>query len=84
MSTPAMPATSTLTAADPYAAAEGGRPDSQDVEDLRRERDLYLEKLQRVSEAIGSDDPMRVVHDVRNVMNELVLLRKLVDLGDDE
>ena len=78
-----MPATSALTAPESRPAVVG-RPDPQDVEDLRRERDLYLEKLHRVSEAIGSDDPMRIVHDVRNVMNELVLLRKLVDLGDDE
>jgi hypothetical protein len=48
--------------------------------ELHQERDLYLDKLKQVAEIIGSDDPLHVVHDVRNIMNELRLLKKLVDL----
>lgn len=57
--------------------------DTSDVEQLRAERDVYWSKLEQVSEAIGSDDPLRVVHDVRNVLNELGLLRKLVELDEE-
>ena len=54
------------------------------VEKLREEKAILWDKLEQAADVIGSDDPMRIVHDVRNVMNELGLLRKLVELeGDD-
>ena len=34
----------------------------------------------QVAQVIGCKDASKIVHDVRNVMNELVLLRKLVEL----
>lgn len=58
--------------------------DEEDVQRLREERELLWSKLEQVAEAIGSDDPLRVVHDVRNIMNELVLLRKLVELDEED
>ncbi len=65
------------------AQLQGPPSDTDDAMRLRAERDLYWSKLEQTAEAIGSDNPLRIVHDVRNVLNELVLLRKLVDLDSE-
>lgn len=69
------------TTSSPSSAPDDGE---EDVERLREERALLWSKLEQVAEVIGSDDPLRVVHDVRNIMNELVLLRKLVELDEED
>jgi hypothetical protein len=51
-----------------------------EVEALRRERDDLESKLQQIAQVIGAPNTDRILHDVRNVMNELVLLRSLSDL----
>ena len=51
-----------------------------EVEALRRERDELESKLQQIAQVIGAPNTDRILHDVRNVMNELVLLRSLSDL----
>ena len=56
----------------------------KELDRTKAERDQLWNKLEQVAEALGTDNPMRVVHDLRNVMNELVLLRKLVNFDDDE
>ena len=50
------------------------------LEALCRERDDLQEKLREIAQVIGAPNTDRILHDVRNVMNELVLLRSLSDL----
>jgi hypothetical protein len=50
-----------------------------DVVRLRDERDKLLETQQRVLELIGSSDPKRLLHDLRNVLNERALFRALAE-----
>ena len=57
--------------------------DTDDAVRLRAERDFYWSKLEQAAEAMGKDDPLRVVHDLRNVLNELGLLKKLVELDEE-
>ncbi len=59
-------------------------PDMQrlltELAELRRERDALQSQLDTIAEVIGAHSSGKIVHDVRNVMNELVLLRKLAEL----
>ncbi len=70
-----------------HLSASGETDHCADLEEelarVRGERDLLRSRIDRVAEAIGCENPEKVVHDVRNVLNELVLLRKLVELNDD-
>ena len=52
---------------------------AEDPESVRRERDELRQKLDEIASVIGAPDAGKIVHDVRNVMNELVLLRRLTD-----
>ncbi len=54
----------------------------REVASLRQERDTLASRLDSIAEVIGSADTSRIVHDVRNVMNEVVLLRKLAELEE--
>jgi hypothetical protein len=47
-----------------------------DVETLRQQQ-------QRLMELLGTRDPGKLEHDVRNVLNELNLLRKLAELDGE-
>ena len=49
---------------------------------LEQELARHREKLESIAEVIGARDSSKIVHDVRNVMNELVLLRKLAELDE--
>ena len=65
----------------PSSNLGGPSPDQgTQLEALRRERDELQAKLQQIAQVIGASDTNRILHDVRNVMNELVLLRSLADL----
>ena len=73
-----------MTAAPPATSPSSLSSDlGTSASSVRAERDLYRDRLRRVAEAIGCEDETKVVHDVRNVMNELVLLRKLVELDEE-
>ena len=50
-----------------------------EVEGLRAERARMAEILARLTEVLGSKSPDRLVHDVRNVLNERELYRALAD-----
>jgi hypothetical protein len=50
-----------------------------EVERLRAERDRLLEMQSRVLELLGTDRPDRLVHDLRNVLNERALFRALAE-----
>lgn len=47
---------------------------------LRAERERTNEQLCRIMEALGCKSPDRIVHDLRNVLNERELFRSLADL----
>jgi hypothetical protein len=50
-----------------------------EVEQLRAERNRLLESQRRIMELIGAPTPDKLVHDLRNVLNERDLLKALVD-----
>ena len=50
-----------------------------ELERLRSERARMAEIQNRLMEALGTKSPERLVHDVRNVMNERELYRALAD-----
>lgn len=54
----------------------------REYERLRTERDSLRNTLDQIAQVIGARDSDRILHDVRNVMNELVLLRNLADLDE--
>lgn len=65
---------------------QGADPDPEDsLESLRARCESLREENARLSQLLDeiagviNGRPDKVLHDVRNVMNELVLLRKLVD-----
>ena len=49
-----------------------------EVEQLRTERNRLLETQRRIMELIGAPSPDKLVHDLRNVLNERDLLKALV------
>lgn len=49
---------------------------------LRQESERLQAQLEQIAQVVGSQEATRLVHDVRNIMNELVLLRKLVELEE--
>ncbi len=46
---------------------------------LRAERDRANEQLSRIMDVLGCKSSDRIVHDIRNVMNERELFRSLAD-----
>ena len=60
----------------------GDADDPNDPARLRAQRDALQDKLDQIAEVIGAKSADKIVHDVRNVMNELGLLRKLAELED--
>ena len=50
-----------------------------EMEALRTERAKMADILSRLAEVLGSKSPDRLVHDVRNVLNERELYRALAD-----
>ena len=54
-----------------------------EIERLRSERARMVDIQNRLMEAIGTKSPDRLVHDVRNVLNERELYRALADTIQD-
>ena len=50
-----------------------------EVEHLRAERHRLMETQRRIMELIGAPSAEKLVHDLRNVLNERDLLKALVD-----
>jgi hypothetical protein len=50
-----------------------------EAEQLRADRSKMADILNRLMEVLGSKSPDRLVHDVRNVLNERELYRALAD-----
>ena len=49
------------------------------MEQLRAERHRLLETQQRVMELLGTGSPERILHDLRNLLNERNLFKALAD-----
>jgi cephalosporin hydroxylase len=49
------------------------------AEDLQQQIDKMKERERRVMALLNASAPERIEHDLRNVLNELVLLRTLFD-----
>jgi len=54
----------------------------QQLRALQEENAVLNEKLNAVVQAIGAKNADKIVHDIRNLLNELVLLRKLAELEE--
>ena len=52
-----------------------------EAERLRSERDRLLERQRQVAELLRSANPDKIVHDLRNVLNELQLYKLLAETG---
>ena len=52
------------------------------VATLRAERDRLLETQRRIMELLRSANPDRIVHDLRNVLNERDLFKTLADVPE--
>jgi hypothetical protein len=50
-----------------------------EVERLRVERNRLLEMQSQVLQLLGTDRPDRLIHDLRNVLNERALFRALAE-----
>jgi hypothetical protein len=55
---------------------------SAELNRLRSERERWTEQQLRIMELLGSKSPDRIIHDLRNVLNERELFRSLADLDD--
>jgi hypothetical protein len=50
-----------------------------ELEGVKAERAKLSDIINRLMEAVGTNSPERIVHDVRNVLNERELYRALAD-----
>jgi hypothetical protein len=50
-----------------------------EVDQLRAERSRWRETQERIMQLLGATAPEKLVHDLRNVLNERDLLKALVD-----
>ncbi len=58
----------------------GQQPEEKDeVGRLLAERDRLLDQQRQIMQLLGTQSPEKVVHDLRNVLNELGLLRTLME-----
>jgi hypothetical protein len=55
---------------------------SAELNRLRTERERWTEQQLQVMELLASKSPDRIIHDLRNVLNERELFRSLADLGE--
>ena len=53
-----------------------------EIDCLRAEKARMVDTQNRLMEALGTKAPERLVHDVRNVLNERELYRALADVGE--
>lgn len=54
----------------------------RELETLRAERDELSGRLQKIADLLKSSDPDRVLHDLRNVLNELQLYKLLAETDE--
>jgi hypothetical protein len=57
-------------------------PEFGDSEQLREELRILRQREREIVELLGSTSPQRINHDIRNLLNEVRLLRYLADKND--
>jgi Spy/CpxP family protein refolding chaperone len=50
-----------------------------ELEKLRSQRDQLAERQQKIAELLHSPDPDKILHDLRNMLNELQLYKLLAE-----
>jgi Tfp pilus assembly protein PilN len=65
-----------------YATAEL-RDLRSEVDRLRAERDTLLDRQRQVMDLLGTRAPERLLHDLRNLLNERELFKALADLSEE-
>ena len=51
----------------------------EQFEQLRAERDRLLERQRQIAELLHSPNPEKILHDLRNLLNEVQLYKMLVE-----
>ena len=64
----------------PAACIDLNMSDEGDAENLQRRVEELETRQRRLMELMGTPEPAKLEHDLRNLLNELNLLRKLADL----
>lgn len=59
-------------------------PEEMDQRELMEEVEQLRTQRARLCELIGCQRPEKLEHDLRNVLNELALLRKLAELENED
>jgi hypothetical protein len=54
-----------------------------EVDRLRAERDALLDRQRQVMDLLGTRAPERLLHDLRNLLNERELFKALADLTEE-
>ena len=59
-------------------------PDSvSHQQDVQADLDRLLEQQRQIMDLLGCKSPEKIMHDLRNVLNELTLLRALADREEE-
>jgi hypothetical protein len=69
------------------SAARGdgdGQGLQSELQALRADRDVMAERQQEIMRLLNAKSPDRILHDLRNVLNELVLLKAITSEDDEE
>ena len=51
----------------------------EQLEQVRAERDRLLDRQRQIAELLHSQNPEKILHDLRNVLNEVQLYKMLVE-----
>ena len=54
-----------------------------EVDRLRAERDTLIDRQHQVMDLLGTRAPERILHDLRNLLNERELFKALADLTEE-
>ena len=54
---------------------------ADELQSLRAERDTLNQRQQEIMKLLKTKSPDRILHDLRNVLNELVLLKAVAESG---
>ena len=55
----------------------------QQLQTLRAERDTMAQRQDEIARLLNAKSPDRILHDLRNVLNELVLLKAIANTEDE-
>ena len=73
---------STVSSAQPGNGDGNGL--EAEIQSLRAERDAMAQRQTEIMRLLNAKSPERILHDLRNVLNELVLLKAITSDDDGE